>query len=260
MNTPTPKGPTVTDHILIERRGAVQIIRMNRPDKKNALTRAMYAKMSAALAEGDADPAVRVHVFLGVPGAFSAGNDLADFMVIATGGEGGNEVWDFLMALASAQKPMVSGVDGIAVGIGTTLNLHCDLTFATPRTLFRTPFVDLGLVPEAGSSLLAPRILGRQGAFALLGLGEGFSAERAKADGLIYEVVEESALEEAVLAAAGNIADKPPQALKIARDLMLGSRDELLARIKVEAEHFRERLKSDEARAALTAFMTRKKG
>ena len=250
----------MTDHILIERRGAVQIIRMNRPDKKNALTRAMYAKMSAALAEGDADPAVRVHVFLGVPGAFSAGNDLADFMVIATGGEGGNEVWDFLMALASAQKPMVSGVDGIAVGIGTTLNLHCDLTFATPRTLFRTPFVDLGLVPEAGSSLLAPRILGRQGAFALLGLGEGFSAERAKAEGLIYEVVEESALEEAVLAAAGNIADKPPQALKIARDLMLGSRDELLARIKVEAEHFRERLKSDEARAALTAFMTRKKG
>ncbi|TIX39483.1 MAG: crotonase/enoyl-CoA hydratase family protein, partial [Mesorhizobium sp.] len=176
----------MTDHILVERQSAVQIIRMNRPDKKNALTRAMYAKMSAALAEGDADPAVRVHVFLGVPGAFSSGNDLADFLVIATGGEGGTEVWDFLMALAKVEKPMVSGVDGIAVGIGTTLNLHCDLTFATPRTIFRTPFVDLGLVPEAGSSLLAPRILGQQGAFALLGLGEAFSAERAKAAGLIY--------------------------------------------------------------------------
>ncbi|AZO31617.1 MULTISPECIES: crotonase/enoyl-CoA hydratase family protein [unclassified Mesorhizobium] len=249
----------MTDHILIERRGAVQIIRMNRPDKKNALTRAMYAKMSAALAEGDADPAVRVHVFLGVPGAFSAGNDLADFLVIAGGGEGGNEVWDFLMALAKAEKPMVSGVDGIAVGIGTTLNLHCDLTFATPRTLFRTPFVDLGLVPEAGSSLLAPQILGLQGAFALLGLGEGFLAERAKAAGLIYEVVAEEALEGAVLAAANEIAAKPPQALKIARDLMREPREELIARIKVESEHFRERLKSDEARAALTAFMTRKK-
>ncbi len=140
----------MTDHILVERQGAIQIIRMNRPDKKNALTRAMYAKMSKALAEGDADPAIRVHVFLGVPGAFSSGNDLADFMVVATGGEGGTEVWDFLMALARTEKPMVSGVDGIAVGIGTTLNLHCDLTFATPRTLFRTPFVDLGLVPEAG--------------------------------------------------------------------------------------------------------------
>ena len=249
----------MTDHILIERQGAIQIIGMNRPDKKNALTRAMYAKMSAALAEGDADLAIRVHVFLGVPGAFSSGNDLADFMVVATGGDGGTEVWDFLMALARVEKPIVSGVDGIAVGIGTTINLHCDLTFATPRTVFRTPFVDLGLVPEAGSSLLAPRILGQQGAFALLGLGEGFSAERAKAAGLIYDVVEEGALEASVLAAAGQIATKPPQALKIARDLMRGSRDDLVARIGEESEHFRERLKSDEARAALTAFMTRKK-
>ncbi|MCA0028019.1 MULTISPECIES: crotonase/enoyl-CoA hydratase family protein [unclassified Mesorhizobium] len=248
----------MTDHILVERQGAIQIIRINRPDKKNALTRAMYAKMSQTLAEGDADPAIRVHVFLGVPGAFSSGNDLADFMVVATGGEGGTEVWDFLMALARVAKPIVSGVDGIAVGIGTTLNLHCDLTFATPRTVFRTPFVDLGLVPEAGSSLLAPRILGQQGAFALLGLGEGFSAERAKAAGLIYEVVEEGALEASVLTAAGQIAAKPPQALRIARDLMRGSREDLVARINVESEHFRERLKSDEARAALTAFMTRK--
>lgn len=249
----------MTDHILVERQGAIQIIRINRPDKKNALTRAMYAKMSKTLTEGDADPAIRVHVFLGVPGAFSSGNDLADFMVVATGGDGGTEVWDFLMALAKVEKPIVSGVDGIAVGIGTTLNLHCDLTFATPRTVFRTPFVDLGLVPEAGSSLLAPRILGQQAAFALLGLGEGLSAERAKAAGLIYEVVEEAALEASVLAAAGQIAAKPPQALKIARDLMRGSRDDLVARIGEESEHFRERLKSDEARAALTAFMTRKK-
>jgi enoyl-CoA hydratase/carnithine racemase len=249
----------MTDHILVERHGAAQIIRMNRPDKKNALTRAMYAKMSAALAAGDADPGVRVHVFLGVPGAFSAGNDLADFLVVATGGEGGSEVWDFLMALAKAEKPMISGVDGIAVGIGTTLNLHCDLTFATPRTVFRTPFVDLGLVPEAGSSLLAPRVLGRQDAFALLALGEGFSAERAKAAGLIYAVVGENNLEPAVLAAAEAIATKPPEALKIARDLMLGDRGPLLARIAEEADLFRLRLKSDEARAAFVAFMNRKK-
>ncbi len=249
----------MTDHILVERQGAIQIIRMNRPDKKNALTRAMYAKMSAALAEGDADPAVRVHVFLGVPGAFSSGNDLADFMIMATGGDGGTEVWDFLMALVKVKKPVLSGVDGIAVGIGTTLNLHCDLTFATPRTVFRTPFVDLGLVPEAGSSLLAPQIMGRQAAFALLGLGEGFSAERAKAVGLIYEVVEENALEASVLAAAGQIAAKPPQALKIARNLLRGPVDALVARIGEEADLFQARLKSDEARVALMAFMTRKK-
>lgn len=250
----------MSGHILIERRGAAQVIRIDRPEKKNALTRAMYAAMAAALVEGDADSAIRVHVFLGVPGAFSAGNDLADFLVIATGGEGGQEVWDFLLALARTQKPMVSGVDGIAVGIGTTLNLHCDLTFATPRTVFRTPFVDLGLVPEAGSSLLVPQMLGQQRAFALLGLGEGLSAEQAKAAGLIYDVVEEDLLESTVLAAAERIAAKPPQALRIARDLMRGSREALVARIGEEAEAFRERLKSDEARAALMAFMQRKKG
>lgn len=250
----------MNDHILVERHGAVQVMRMNRPEKKNALTRAMYAAMTEALTGGDADPAIRAHVFLGVPGAFSAGNDLADFLALAAGGEGGQEVWDFLLALARSRKPMVSGVDGIAVGIGTTLNLHCDLTFATPRTVFRTPFVDLGLVPEAGSSLIVPRILGQQRAFALLGLGEGLSAGEARAAGLIYDVVEEDALEQTVLAAADRIAARPPQALGIARDLMRGSREELVARINMEAEHFRERLKSEEARAALTAFMQRKKG
>jgi enoyl-CoA hydratase/carnithine racemase len=249
----------MSEHIVLERQGAVQTIRMNRPDKKNAITRKMYADMAGALAAGDADPAVRVHVFFGVPGAFSSGNDLADFMAVAMGGEGGTEVWDFLLALAMAQKPIVSGVDGIAVGIGTTINLHCDLTFATARTIFRTPFVDLGLVPEAGSSLLAPAVLGRQNAFALLGLGEGFSAERAKDAGLIYAVVAEERLEAETLAAAQAIATKPPEALKIARDLMRGSRDDVVARIKEEGAHFQVRLKSDEAKAAFMAFMERKK-
>jgi len=249
----------VTDHILVERQGAVQIIRLNRPDKKNALTRPMYARMTAALAQGDADPSVRAHVFLGAPGTFSAGSDVADFLAMATGGDNGPEVWDFLMALVGIEKPVVSGVDGIAVGIGTTLNLHCDLTFATPRTVFRTPFVDLGLIPEAGSSLLVPAIAGRQLAFAMLALGEGFSAERAKAAGLIYEVVEENVLEATVLAAANRIAAKPPEAIRIARELMRGPRDALIARIDEETRIFRERLKSDEARAAFTAFMTRKK-
>jgi enoyl-CoA hydratase/carnithine racemase len=249
----------MSDHILIERRGAVQIIRLNRPDKKNAITRAMYAAMAAALAAGDADPAVRVHVFLGVPGAFSAGNDLADFMAVAMGGEGGNEVWDFLLALAQARKPLVSGVDGIAVGIGATLNLHCDITLATPRTAFHTPFVDLGLVPEAASSLLAPNLLGHQRAFALLALGEPLPAERALAAGLIHAIAPEDRLEADTLAMAEKIAAKPPEALKIARDLIRGPRDAVVARIHEENEHFRARLKSDEARNAFAAFLSRKK-
>ena len=249
----------MSEHIQIERHGAIQSIRMNRPDKKNAITRAMYAQMAEALTAGDGDPEIRCHVILGVPGAFSSGNDLADFMTVATGGEGGREVYDFLLALAKSQKPIVSGVDGIAVGIGTTINLHCDLTFATPRTEFRTPFVDLGLVPEAGSSLLAPAVIGRQQAFALLGLGEGFSAERAKEAGLIYAVVSEAKLEAAVVEAAERIASKPPEALKIARDFLLGDRAPLIARIEEEGVQFRNRLKSDEARNAFMAFMSRKK-
>lgn len=250
----------MSEHIEISRDGAVQIIRMNRPDKKNAITRAMYGAMARALGEGDADESVRAHLLLGVPGAFSSGNDLADFMAVATGGEHGTEVRDFLIALATAQKPIVSGVDGIAVGIGTTLNLHCDLTIATPRTQFHTPFVDLGLVPEAGSSLLGPALLGRQQAFALLGLGEPLPAERARAAGMIYDVVPEDELEAAALGLAQRLAAKPPEALKIARDLMLGDRAALMARIEQEREHFSARLKSDEARNAFLAFMNRRKG
>ena len=249
----------MTEHVEVERHGAVQIIRMNRPDKKNAITRAMYGKMAAALTAGDADPLVRAHLILGVPGAFSSGNDIADFMTVAMGGDGGTEVFDFLVALARSAKPMVSAADGIAVGIGTTIHLHCDLTFATSRTVFRTPFVDLGLVPEAGSSLIAPALVGRQQAFALLGLGEPFSAERAKAAGLIYEVVGEDELEARAFAAAEDIASKPAEALKLSRDLMRGDRDELVARIEEEGRLFRERLTSDEARQAFTAFMSRKK-
>ena len=250
----------MSEHIIVERRGAVQLIRMNRPDKKNAITSAMYASMTKALVDGDADDEVRVHLILGVPGIFSAGNDVADFMAVAMGNDGPLDAFGFLIALARLQKPLVSGVDGIAVGIGTTINLHCDLTFATPRTEFRTPFVDLGLVPEAGSSLIAPMVLGRQNAFALLALGEGLSAEKAKAAGLIYDVVPEEELEATAFAAAERIAQKPPQALKIARDLMLGDREVLVARIREEGSHFRERLKSEEARNAFMAFMSRKKG
>jgi enoyl-CoA hydratase/carnithine racemase len=250
----------MSEHIVVERKGAVQTIRMNRPEKKNAITRAMYGAMAKALTEGDADPAIRCHVILGVPGAFSAGNDMADFMVVAMGGDGGTEVFAFLEALALCAKPIVSAADGIAVGIGTTIHLHCDLTFATQRTIFHTPFVDLGIVPEAGSTLIAPALLGTQASFALLALGEPFSAERAKAAGLIYDVVAEDELESRAMAAADVIAAKPPEALKLSRDLMRGDRDALVKRIKEEGRLFTARLKSDETKQALMAFMNRKKG
>ena len=249
----------MSEHVLIERKGAVQIIRLNRADKKNAITRAMYAEMAKALADGDADDAVRVHVFLGVPGAFSSGNDMQDFMAAASGGSLGNDILDFLAALSCAKKPIVSGVDGLAIGIGTTIHLHCDLTFATSHALFRTPFVDLGLVPEAASSLLAPPLMGHQKAFALLALGHGFDAQAALEAGLVYKIVESNDLETEVLKAAEEIAAKPPQAMQIARALMRLPAEPVADRIAREAQHFAERLTSNEAREAVMAFLSRKK-
>ena len=250
----------MTDHILIERYETaphVQIIRFNRPDKKNAITRAMYQAMTDALKAADQTPDVRVNVFLGTEGCFSAGNDMADFLAFAMGGSMGREVVDFLIALASARKPVVSGVDGLAIGIGTTIHLHCDLTVASDRSLFKTPFVDLALVPEAASSLIAPRIMGHQRAFALLALGEGFSATQAKEAGLIWQVTTPEAVESETLALAAKLAAKPPEALRIARDLMRGSPEAVLDRIQQEAGHFAAQLKSAEARAAFEAFMKR---
>jgi len=173
------------------------------------------------------------------------------------GGTMGREVVDFLHALAAHGKPVVSGVDGLAIGIGTTIHLHCDLTVASDRSLFKTPFVDLALVPEAASSLIAPRVMGHQRAFALLALGEGFSAAAAKEAGLIWKVATREAVEAETLSLASKLAAKPPEALRIARDLMRGSPDTVLDRIQKEAEHFAAQLKSAEARAAFEAFMKR---
>jgi enoyl-CoA hydratase/carnithine racemase len=248
----------MTSHVLIEKDGPITAIRLHRPEKKNAITVAMYQAMADALREAERDDAVRVVLFTATGDTFTAGNDLGDFMQNPPVGPE-SPVLQFLAAISTAKKPLVAAVDGNAVGVGLTMLLHCDLVYASERAVLRAPFVDLGLVPEAGSSLILPATLGRQQAFALLGLGEGFSAERAKEAGLIYAVVEEDRLEPAVMEAAELIASKPPEALKISRDLMLGPREPLLARMHEETNLFQQRLKSDEARAALMAFMTRKK-
>ena len=248
-------------HILVEQSAShtgVLVIRFNRPEKKNAITSAMYHRMTAALEEANADDAIRAVAFLGTEGCFSAGNDMADFLGFALSGSG--EVpaaASFIKALALAEKPLVSGVDGLAIGIGATLHLHCDMTIASPRSLFRTPFVDLALVPEAASSLLAPRIMGHQRAFAMLVAGEAFSAEAALQAGLIWKLVPPEAVEAETLALARSLSTKPPQALKISRELVRGPRDEVLARMDEELVHFSAQLKSAEAQAAFQAFMRR---
>ncbi len=238
--------------------GRVQIIRFNRAGKKNAITRAMYQTMADAVVAADSSDEIGATVFFGQPEVFTSGNDLMDFMAIAQGGEHGGEVISFLRAIIGGTKPLLAGVDGLAVGVGTTMLMHCDLVYASPRAWMQTPFVDLGLVPEAGSSLVAPRIMGHQKAFALLALGEKFSASQAEAAGLVNAVVDEADLEAHVLDAARNLSEKPPEALSIARRLARGNRDEIIGRMEEEGALFAQRLQSDEARNAFMAFMTKK--
>lgn len=246
------------DFITVGTKDGVSTIRMNRADKKNAITASMYAAMAAAVKEGEADDSVRAILFLGVPGAFSAGNDIGDFMRIAMSGERDSmAVFDFLEAIITSAKPLVAGVDGLAIGVGTTMLMHCDHVIASERSLFKTPFVDLGLVPEAGSSLIAPRIMGHHRAFELLAIGKGFSAAQARDAGLVSTVTAEEELEAVALETARAIASKPPEALRISRDLIRGDRSDVLARMKEEAVLFGERLQSDEAKAAFMAFMAK---
>ncbi len=237
----------------------VRVIRMNRPEKKNAITRAMYDAMADALVEADRDSNIRAAVIFGVPGSFSSGNDLSDFMAIAMNPSEAKGVNRFIFELARFEKPLLSGVDGLAIGIGTTMNLHCDLTFATSRSEFRTPFTDLALVPEAASSLLGPSAMGHQRAFAMFAAGLGFSADEAREAGLIWKVVPEYELESTTLKAASDLAAKPPQALSIARKLLKRPLDDVHSRMHDELHHFANQLKSAEAMQAFQAFMNRKK-
>ncbi len=245
--------------IEIARAGGAQLIRFTRAAKRNALTGAMYAAMLDAFDAGDRDPSVAAHAILGSGGIFTAGNDIVDFLATARGADGlAAEVVRFVRALPAVAKPVIAGVDGPAVGIGTTLLLHCDLVYATPGASFATPFLDLGLVPEAGSSLLMPARMGHARAFEMLVLGEIFTAERAREAGLVNAVVPTAELEETVAAAARRLAAKPPEALAAARRLMRGDPAPILDRIDAEIAAFRERLTSSEAVEAFEAFLEKR--
>jgi enoyl-CoA hydratase/carnithine racemase len=241
-------------------RDRVQTIRFTRADKKNALMSSMYAAMTEALTTGDASPDVAVHMFIGSGGVFSAGSDINEFMARAKGASSlSTPVLNFIRGLPLIKKPVIAAVDGLAVGIGTTLLFHCDLVYATPSAILRTPFLDLGLVPEAGSSLIAPRMMGYARAFELLVLGEPFSAERARDAGLINAIVPADQLEAVALRSAHKLAAKPPEALSIARRLLRGAPDAISAQIEEEARVFGSRLTSPEAGEAFAAFAEKRK-
>ena len=239
--------------------GGVRRIGLNRPEKKNALTGAMYDAMRAALEAADASDAIGAVVFSGVPGIFCAGNDIADFVAQAGQAFGEAPALRFIRQLARTRTPMVAAVDGIAVGIGTTLTLHCDLVYASPAARFRTPFVELGLVPEAASSYLLPRRVGRLKATEILLLSEMFGADAAEDLGLVNAVIPSDLLVEHAIAQAARLAALPRGALAASRALIRGDQAALEAALQAEAEAFDRQLRGPEAQAAFQAFLSRPK-
>ncbi|MBV9560866.1 MAG: enoyl-CoA hydratase/isomerase family protein [Bradyrhizobium sp.] len=244
----------MTEHIRIEKADGVLTLTFARPDKKNALTNAMYGALADAITAADADGAVRAIVLRGEGDMFTAGNDVGEFAAMATGAfKGERHVGRFLEAIARATRPLVAAVQGRAVGIGTTMLLHCDLVVLAEDALLTTPFVNLALVPEAASSLLLPQRIGHARAYAMFTLGDAMDAPTALALGLANRVVPFPRLHAEAAELAARLARQPAGALSTTKRLMRNA-DVLMAQIATESERFTERLKTAEAREAFTAF------
>jgi len=253
----------MTDHVLVTVEDGVQIVTLNRPDKKNALTAEMYGIMADAIEKADADPAIRVTYFTGSGGSFTAGNDLGDFAKAGTApaDEQPKEkphVTRFLENLAEARKPIVAAVNGLAVGVGVTMLLHCDLVYAGRGASFQAPFVNLALVPEAASSMLLPARIGHARAAELFLLGTRFDASRAERCGLVADVFDDGALAAEAMQRARALAAKAPGAVRLTKMLMKRAPESVAERMAVEGRIFGERLASPELREAITAFMQKR--
>jgi enoyl-CoA hydratase/carnithine racemase len=248
----------MTVDIAVERRERWVELRLERPAKKNALTGAMYDALTQAFIEGEADAHVRAFLLTGAGETFTSGHDIGGFAEMAALGMNA-PVIAFLRAIAALKKPLVAAVNGPAIGIGVTMLLHCDFVVATAGATFRMPFVDLGLVPEAASSLLVPQLVGHARAAELLLLGDAFDAETARAYGFVNRVAPGAA---ATLEIARDIARrfsaKAPAALRATKALLKNGAGSVPARIEEEAVLFGERLRSPEALEAFAAFQGRR--
>lgn len=245
--------------LAIEKNEACLEIALTRSHRRNAITLAMYDGLTEALVQASADSSVRAVLVYGADGTFTSGNDLMDFMQNPPTGED-SPVAKFLRALARFDKPLVAAVDGPAIGVGTTMLLHCDLVYASEGARFQLPFVNLALVPEAGSSLLLPNLVGRQKAAELLMFGDAFDAEEARRYGLVNEIVASAALLSHVRDKVKVLTEKPAEALRLIKSL-LRSRNarNLEETMTEEARLFIERLGSAEVREAITAFFEKRK-
>ena len=248
----------MSNTVLVTREAGVMEIAFNRPEKKNALTRDMYAAVVDALVSADADPAIRVAILTGIGETFTSGNDIKDFQVRAAGANE-SAASPFLATISTMQKPLIGAVNGAAIGIGTTMLAHCDLVVAARSARFVMPFTSLGLVPEAGSSLLFPRMIGNQRAGAMLLLGEPLSAETAFEWGFVNQVVDDAILMDTARGLARRMAALPPQAVRETKKLIRHGTADVPARIAEELELFRDRLASPEAAEAFAAFVEKRK-
>jgi enoyl-CoA hydratase/carnithine racemase len=249
----------VTDHVVVSEAARVLRIQMNRPEKKNALTPAMYVVLAEALERADADPTIRVITITGVGDVFTSGNDLKDFLDAKAMGAN-NPIMRFLSAIADVRKPLIAEVNGLAVGVGVTMLLHCDLVYAAEGAVFQLPFVNLGVVPEAASSLLLPRMMGHQRAAEVLFFGSRFDVQAARQLGLVNGIHPHERLADVVAEKAGALAAKPPQALRLTKELLKGEayHSEVAARMEEERVLFEQQLGSPEAREAMSAFFEKR--
>jgi enoyl-CoA hydratase/carnithine racemase len=253
----------MTGHLIVTDEDATRVITLRRPEKKNAITQDMYRDMSEAIDSAQDNPAIRCILLSGGPGVFTAGNDLEDFLKEGTSNTDApraSNAAKFLYSLAHNAKPIVAAVDGIAIGIGTTMLFHCDHVLASTSATFSTPFIHLGLVPEGASSLLAPRTMGHQRAFAMLVMGRTLSAEEARLAGFVNAVLAPGHVETEARKVAREICALPAEAVAISRKLMKLPPEDLTRRIDQEGHLFGERMRSTEAVAAFKAFFSRKKG
>lgn len=248
----------MSDTLKVERDGSVLEITFNRPEKKNALTRDMYSGVVAAFEQADSDPTIRAILLTGAGDTFTSGNDIKDFQARAAGNEQ-RDGSPFLTALSTLTKPLVGAVNGAAIGVGTTMLAHCDLIIAARSARFVMPFTSLGLVPEAGSSLLFPRLVGLQRANALLLLGESLDAPTALDWGFVNQVVDDAALMDTARAVARRLAELPPQAVRLTKQLIRQGSQALTPRIEEELAIFRQRVRSPEAGEAFAAFVEKRK-
>jgi enoyl-CoA hydratase/carnithine racemase len=249
----------VTELVITEVKDRTLTVRINRPDRKNALTHDMYTALGDALEQARDDAGIRCVLFTGSADCFTAGNDLSDFAKGLPGAFQETPVGRFLLLLVDATKPVVASVNGPAVGIGTTMLLHCDMVFAGNNTLFQMPFAPLGLCPEGGSSLLLPAWIGRVRAAELLLLGGAFTADDAYRLGLINRVCEPSETEAQALQACQQLAGQAPAAIRAAKELLnRPTREQLRQTMLNEGALFTERLKSPEAAEAFRAFMEKR--